>query len=907
MARCLSLCVLYVFLELASSALSGASDDGPIWDFIVVGAGTGGALCAARLAEYTPGGATVLLLEAGMWDDPSHYAAGPSTRGDRIWEYPSRLPPRVTIHSHNRKAYAGGKGLGGSSQVHGDVYNRQPLREWEYLGYPEWSEQRVRDAYTKIEADMHLSWLGDNSLDDVPDPQYMVLEKMISKLPVRYYIPKYKSGPAMTDPAGGGAATGWWFYRTCTGDGADRKCRRHTSYSDLVAGRNGSTNAVETLPDSLVTRVLFDDDEQEAVGVEVLRHGRRHEAYASRAVILAAGALGTPKILMLSGIGDPYELQRLGIDVRVANREVGQGLEDHLATGTWFMMSADKETMLDQWAKGPECEDKERFNVFFNISGQQGGDGPVEAELRFLTGCNLTREPMPTVDFFIESVLLHPESRGRVVLTSPNPQALPTIEFPPIWEKDFTRLEQLLTRVAEAMELQPDDMAASSGFSLHESVRRDSYLYQHMCCSSRAAPLGQPGVCDMDLRVRGVGGLYVADASGLPTLPSAHTSSAVLLAAELAARHAAFHAPLRRTLKTFQDGSAHHGRAALFSNEVQEAAAARIPTVEIPYYQHKDMQVGNETAADVLGGGRSSRAGSTTVSQIALGTGTIAEQRVAGAVTDFLREGGRHLDLAQMYDNYASVRAGMEASGLGQAEHVALSWKVMPLGAAHIQQAVAEALKELKRERLDVAMLHWPGDISTGKLLRGAPLPPCATRLPEGNVSWMRCRLDSYMALMKERDAGRVGAVGVSNFAVKHLDDLQQAGLPAPAIHQLEMHPFWIDVAVLERSAQDGTPVMAYGCLGGAHTGATLLRGIGFKKIAQAASERAKRTVTPAQVLLRWGVQQGAVVVTGGSSEAHIKQNLQIFDFDLIVPEMEFMGSPGELVKSYGPHPEEIL
>merc|ERR1712048_700164 len=115
-------------------------------------------------------------------------------------------------------------------------------------------------------------------------------------------------------------------------------------------------------------------------------------------------------------------------------------------------------------------------------------------------------------------------------------------EFPVLWEHDWDRLRDILGRLAFALGLSPDDLAADYGQSVEESVRKNSYLYQHFCCSARVALDGEPGVCDEHLRVRGVSGLYVADASALPMLPSSHTSAAVLLLAELAAEHILAHA-----------------------------------------------------------------------------------------------------------------------------------------------------------------------------------------------------------------------------------------------------------------------------------------------------------------------------------------------------------------------------
>lgn len=862
-----------LFALVAALASVAARADEPegaaIWDFIVVGAGTGGGLAAGRLAAA---GASVLLLEAGKWDPPEFYKVNykRNVRAN-LWAHPARLPGRLTVQNDPdmRQKVVVGHLMGGTSAIHNDVYDRPPNREFEYKGIRSWDEATVKDAYKRIEEDLNFTWMGEENLDDVPDAQFWVIDKLLASMPLEHHAQAPRGG------AKGGLSVGWWMYRSCepgvsTPSLNNPNCRRHTSYSDFVGDRNATVRPT-TLDGALAARVLLEGTE--AVGVEVLRRGKLHEAFARYGVALAAGALGTPKVLAVSGIGDPLELQRLGVPVRVANREVGQGLSDHLATYTWFMIRGADEELL----QGENCKHGEKFNIFFNTSGPPtGGDGPVDAEIRFFTDCNVTRK---TIDFGVEAVLLSPESHGRVFVPSVRPEDPAIVDFPALWESDYDRLEALLMRFGEALGLGPKDLISDKGETLSESVRAKSYLYQHFCCSARVAPDGQPGVCDERLRVRGVGGLYVADASALPFLPSGHTSAAALLVAELATRTAleAFSAGERRSLPPRAAEGAGRGARAALVEAAEDARGFTPPPKRL-------LQVPAGTAAVEL-------------PLVGLGTGTIRAHRVAAAVASFLRLGGRHLDTAVMYDNYATIRAGIEDSDVAPSE-VVVTGKMMPLGGQAVRDAISGALAGLGRARLEIALLHWPGDVPGGKLLHGAALPPCV----EEGGSWARCRRESYAALLEEQRAGRVGAVGVSNFALKHLDELAALGYAAPAVHQLELHPHWRPDDLLLRSEHEGTQVQAYGCLGGAHTGAVLLRQEGFQKIA------ARRGITPAQVLLRWAVQLGASVLTGGSSDAHLQENMRLFDFSLEEEEMDFMGSnaPEAMKKMYGPEPSEI-
>eukprot|EP00928_Gymnodinium_smaydae_P038731 TRINITY_DN26645_c1_g2_i1.p1 TRINITY_DN26645_c1_g2~~TRINITY_DN26645_c1_g2_i1.p1 ORF type:complete len:936 (-),score=169.18 TRINITY_DN26645_c1_g2_i1:117-2777(-) len=873
--------LLVTSAALAPPPPSGDAAAAALWDFIVVGAGTGGSLCAGRLADA---GASVLLLEAGHWDHWHMYdmrTASGRHNSDNVWNYPTNLPRYLSVHdSASRRHLVGsGKVMGGTSTIHGDVYDRMPLREFELGGLPSWHADRLELLAKRIERDMTLNWQGEENLDDVPDPQFWVVNKFIEGFGLPYSTRK-NSRENKTS-----LATGWWMYRSCP---SGKTCRRHSSYTDFVASRNESDAArITVLDEALVSRVIIENGE--AIGVEVLRHGRSAvSAYARRAVILAAGAVGTPKVLTLSGVGDPFDLQRLGVDVHVANREVGKELADHLAHYTWFLLKG-----MDVDSKSKSCLERERFNIFFNLSSSKAvaavdSEGAVEAEVRFNCGCNASRE---TFDFGLETVLLRPKSRGRVHVTSSNPETMPVVEFPPLWEEDHQRILVILEKLAETLGVTGEDLASEKGQSLEEHVRQGTYLYQHFCCTARAARADQPGVCDEDLRVRGVRGLYVADASALPFPPAAHTSSVVLLVAEMASEHAAANAQAR-------DAPAAHADAAVAAARASGLGTPRETLLAKP----DDLMKAPRVPTTTLRSGGPGSGGGLELPLVGLGTGSMPKQRVKGAVASFIQAGGRHLDLAVMYDNLAEVRAGVQASGLRNASEVVYTFKMMPLGFAAVQRAIAEALSALGVQRLDVALLHWPGDIANGKLLHGAPLPECAEP-SHGNVSWRRCRKESYAALQAELAAGRVRAVGVSNFAVRHLDELAELGHAPPAVHQMEMQPFWYDDAALERHGRDDIALQAFGILGGAHTGGIFLRQEGFHKIG------ARKNATAAQVLLRWALQRGAALITGGSSEKHLRENLDLFYFELDQEDMDFINSipPTMMRKTYGPMSDEIV
>jgi len=647
--------------------------------------------------------------------------------------------------------------------------------------------------------------------------------------------------------------------------------------------------------EALVAKVIIDDETTEAIGVEWQNKAEfSFEALAKKAVILAAGAIGTPKVLMLSGIGDPYELQGINVPVKVQNREVGRSLKDHLAFYAWFMIGG-HDTPLAESQK--TCERKEWMNAFFNLTGPaQSGEGPVEAEARFFFACNLKRQAF---DVGVEAVLLHPDFEGRVALTSRDPAVLPVAEFPALWPRDLERLEQIYERLGESLGFPDDGWVASQGHTLKESIERDAYLYQHPCCSARVARTGEPGVCDEDFQVRGVPGLYVADAAALPFLSSAHTSVPALLMGELASQSILKKGLQRRTSK----------RLAVVSGALSSLAARRALLEQ--QAAHGSMEGQELRQRPPIPTAPLSRSGDLplNIPLLGLGTGTLPNN--AGAfetsVATFLRRGGRLLDTAVMYDNAKQLQMAIASSGI-PSEEVVITWKVMPFGYTYVVEQLTKALKDLGRKSLEIALLHWPGDVTNGKLRHGRPMPDCVSQVthPETGVvmdNWQQCRLESYQALHHIQGEGYVRAVGVSNFALRHLHELEVAGFDPPAVHQTEVHPRYHDDAVVEHARQHGTQIQGYGCLGGRHTGARLLRDRVIENIAKQVGR------SRAQVLLRFAVELGVVPMTAGSTEDHIDENMQIFDFNFTDIQREFLMSvaPEEMQRMYGPSPDQIL
>ena len=246
-------------------------------------------------------------------------------------------------------------------------------------------------------------------------------------------------------------------------------------------------------------------------------------------------------------------------------------------------------------------------------------------------------------------------------------------------------------------------------------------------------------------------------------------------------------------------------------------------------------------------------ANGANIPAIGLGTWTLTGKAATRLVADAIRSGYRHVDTATMYDNEEAVGAGLRASGVSRDE-IFLTTKVWPSDIADgdLQRSVAASLKRLQVDRLDLALIHWP----SGTI-------PLA---------------ESIRALNEVKDRGLARHIGVSNFTVALLAEAVVLSRHPLACNQIEYHPFLNQDRVLAACRGHGMAVVSYCPLA---RGAELFP----EPAVTAAAERHGRT--PAQIVLRWQVQQEGVVAIPRSSNAErIAQNLRVFDFALEADEM---------------------
>jgi diketogulonate reductase-like aldo/keto reductase len=246
-------------------------------------------------------------------------------------------------------------------------------------------------------------------------------------------------------------------------------------------------------------------------------------------------------------------------------------------------------------------------------------------------------------------------------------------------------------------------------------------------------------------------------------------------------------------------------------------------------------------------------ANGANIPAIGLGTWTLMGEAATRLVADALRSGYRHVDTATIYDNEEAVGAGLRASGVPRDE-VFLTTKVWPSDIADgdLQRSVEASLARLQVDRVDLALIHWPS--------RTIPLA------------------ESIRALNEVKDRGLARHIGVSNFTVALLDEAVALSRHPLACNQIEYHPFLNQDRVLAACRGHGMAVVSY---------CPLARGTELfpEPAVTAAAERHGRT--PAQIVLRWQVQQeGVVAIPRSSNAGRIAHNLRVFDFALEAGEM---------------------
>jgi choline dehydrogenase len=522
------------------------------YDFIVVGAGSAGAAVAHRLSadpRYK-----VLLLEAGRASHPWSFipvgSARLITNPEANWLYSAEPEPNT---NGRRIPVPRGKLLGGSSAINGMAFVRgqaQDFDTWAQMGNRGWSYEEVLPFFKRMESytgeadDRYRGREGPLRVTN-PEPRDPIFQTLI-KAAGQVGIPH--------NPDYNGASQEGIAMSQAT-IAAGRRMSTARCYLDPI--RNRQNLRIET--DALTEQLLLDGNR--CIGVRYSVRGEVHEARAAREVVVSAGTINSPQLLELSGIGQPERLRGLGIEVRQPLPGVGENLRDHYAPRTRWLVGKKGVTFNDRARGLGMVYQAARYALF-----RKGFLASVGAPLRAFV---CSREGLEAPDLLLGWVPMltqpgpkgpriakqsgftcyahpmRPESKGSIHIAAADPQRPPAINFNFLSSPPDAELTVRAIRLARAVmtapamaPLQVSEVAPGAERTTDDEildwVKRAAETTYHPVgtCKMGSDPMA---VVDSELRVHGIEGLRVADASIMPTLTSGNTNAPSIMIGEKAA------------------------------------------------------------------------------------------------------------------------------------------------------------------------------------------------------------------------------------------------------------------------------------------------------------------------------------------------------------------------------------
>ncbi len=515
------------------------------FDYIVIGSGSAGGVVAARLSEDPS--VSVLLLEAGPEDDDDmiHLPAGFPALFKTKWDWGYQTTPQKQLGGR-RADWPRMKALGGCSSMNAMIYirgNHADYDEWrDAYGATGWGFDDVLPYFKKAESNTRLS----DPFHGTDGPLHVEDRRYNHELTNMFVESAVAAGFKRNDDFNGAEQEGAGLYQvTC-------KKGRRWSVADAYIHPARKRPNLTVRTEAFVTKIEMEGNR--ATGVTYQRGGATETVRSGVEIILSAGAIGSPQMLMLSGIGPGAHLRDMGIEVVVDSPGVGQNLQDHPVTGSLYytkdtsdlaeFLSLGNVVKSQKTGRGPLSSNVAESGAFFK--SRPDLDVP-DLQLHVApTGFydNGLHEPVRRA-ITIANTLVHVESKGHIRLRSADPTWHPEID--PGYFDDGADLDAMIAGYAVMAEImgqgpiakhidepwEPASFTPTTDEILASIARLGQTLYHPVATCAMGTIEGS--VVGPDLKVHGVEGLRVADASVMPRVPRGNTNAPTIMVGEKAA------------------------------------------------------------------------------------------------------------------------------------------------------------------------------------------------------------------------------------------------------------------------------------------------------------------------------------------------------------------------------------